>query len=280
MEGQNDISKRHDNAQNDISKNRNIILGIFPNALEKSLFVSLKKIDKIVAALYLVTDVMNPEVPLTHTIRTQSLDLLTAAAALVGGMQPLSRDRVARLSVQVDHVASLVRIGSIAHHISPMNADIIEAELGKVIGVLSDAAQQFAATESSFIASPVKVAQPVVSSDLLKEKSFDETLQRLVSKRHQNDIKTTLIGQNDTIKDSTQIKTTFQNDIQIKPKKIDRKQEILQAIKGSQPSTLNDLRRLIKDCSEKTLQRELAALIAMGLVRKEGNKRWTTYKVV
>ena len=242
--------------------------------------MSLKKIDKIVAALYLVTDVMNPEVPLTHTIRTQSLDLLTAAAALVGGMQPLSRDRVARLSVQVDHVASLVRIGSIAHHISPMNADIIEAELGKVIGVLSDAAQQFAATESSFIASPVKVAQPVVSSDLLKEKSFDETLQRLVSKRHQNDIKTTLIGQNDTIKDSTQIKTTFQNDIQIKPKKIDRKQEILQAIKGSQPSTLNDLRRLIKDCSEKTLQRELAALIAMGLVRKEGNKRWTTYKVV
>ena len=280
MEGQNDISKRHDNAQNDISKNTNIILGIFPNAPEKSLFVSLKKIDKIVAALYLVTDVMNPEVPLTHTIRTQSLDLLTAAAALVGGMQPLSRDRVARLSVQVDHVASLVRIGSIAHHISPMNADIIEAELGKVIGVLSDAAQQFAATESSFIASPVKVAQPVVSSDLLKEKSFDETLQRLVSKRHQNDIKTTLIGQNDTIKDSTQIKTTFQNDIQIKPKKIDRKQEILQAIKGSQPSTLNDLRRLIKDCSEKTLQRELAALIAMGLVRKEGNKRWTTYKVV
>ncbi len=280
MEGQNDISKRHDNAQNDISKNTNIILGIFPNALEKSLFVSLTKIDKIVAALYLVTDVMNPEVPLTHTIRTQSLDLLTAAAALVGGMQPLSRDRVARLSVQVDHVASLVRIGSIAHHISPMNADIIEAELGKVIGVLSDAAQQFAATESSFIASPVKVAQPVVSSDLLKEKSFDETLQRLVSKRHQNDIKTTLIGQNDTIKDSTQIKTTFQNDIQIKPKKIDRKQEILQAIKGSQPSTLNDLRRLIKDCSEKTLQRELAALIAMGLVRKEGNKRWTTYKVV
>jgi hypothetical protein len=280
MDSQNDISKRHDNAQNDISKNTNIILGLFPNSLEKSLFVSLKKIDKIVAALYLVTDVMNPDVPLTHTIRTQSLELLSAAAALVGGAQPLSRDRIARLLVQVDHVASLVRIGSIAHHISPMNADIIETELGKVVGVLSDAAQQFAATESSFIASPVKVAQPVVSSDILKEKSFDETLQRLASKRHQNDIKTTLIGKNDTVNDITQIKTTFQNDITTKANKIDRKQEILQAIKGSQPSTLNDLRRLIKDCSEKTLQRELAALIAMGLVRKEGNKRWTTYKVV
>lgn len=280
---QNDITKGHYNSQNDISNKSHILYGLFTNPLEKTLFVSVKKIEKIVAATYLVTDVMDKSLALTESLRKDSLELLTTAYGLLTSKEGVSRGSLTRVSVRLDQVISLVHIGSIAHHISQMNADIIVNELTKLVDIFSDEASKLATQEQAFIVSSVPMSQPLISGDIMRDTAFDEVVARYQSKRHQNDIKTTLLHQNDIVKDVTKIKTTYQKDI-IKSSlkmndKLDRKQEILNVIKSKGVCTLADIKGMVTDCSDKTLQREVNTLVEMNVVKKEGNKRWTTYQL-
>ena len=52
---------------------------------------------------------------------------------------------------------------------------------------------------------------------------------------------------------------------------------VLELVRKYKRVSIKDLSSVIKDCSEKTIQRELASLIAEGLVRKEGERRWSVY---
>jgi predicted HTH transcriptional regulator len=44
--------------------------------------------------------------------------------------------------------------------------------------------------------------------------------------------------------------------------------------------SIKDIRTAITGCSEKTIQRELANLISQGLIKREGERRWSVYKPV
>jgi len=60
----------------------------------------------------------------------------------------------------------------------------------------------------------------------------------------------------------------------------ERSRIILDYIKKHKQASIKDLSTIITDCSEKTIQRELALLIQQGLVRKEGERRWSVYLLV
>ena len=44
--------------------------------------------------------------------------------------------------------------------------------------------------------------------------------------------------------------------------------------------TKQDIAQTIRDCSEKTIQRELIALIQGGIVKKTGERRWSKYSLI
>jgi len=52
---------------------------------------------------------------------------------------------------------------------------------------------------------------------------------------------------------------------------------ILGFVRKHAGSSIKDMSKIIKDCSEKTIQRELALLIAQGLIEKRGERRWSIY---
>ncbi len=54
-------------------------------------------------------------------------------------------------------------------------------------------------------------------------------------------------------------------------------QKILDFLKLNPSSSIKDIAGVVKNCSEKTIQRELAILIEQGLVQKVGERRWTVY---
>lgn len=280
MNNQNDISKRHSNKQvtnqNDIFQKSLYLDAFFKNPLEKSLYIAAKKIEKIVGAIYLITDVMGNDLPLTTSLRSESIDLLANAFDVIAHDQTPTAREMLEVSLRLDHVASLVRIGLLAHHISPMNADIVLSELDSVSKVYYQLINDRNKEESHFVFSRVDINQPMITQSFMQDPLFEGIINHYDSKRHQNDIKTTLSNQNDTIKDKEEIKTTIQKDII----KIDRKQDILKILRSKQVGTLTDIKGWIPDVSDKTLQRELAELIAMNLVKKEGNKRWTTYRII
>lgn len=57
----------------------------------------------------------------------------------------------------------------------------------------------------------------------------------------------------------------------------DRRTTILSVVQQKDRITIKDVAQVIKDVSEKTIQRELLALVAQGVLVKEGERRWSTY---
>jgi predicted transcriptional regulator len=65
----------------------------------------------------------------------------------------------------------------------------------------------------------------------------------------------------------------------VKDKKDSRKNAILSILKKNSHLTIKDFVKVIVDCSEKTIQRELIDLVEKGIVKKEGERRWSTYSL-
>jgi len=59
----------------------------------------------------------------------------------------------------------------------------------------------------------------------------------------------------------------------------DRRAIILGLLQRKDRITVKDVANVIKDCSDKTLQRELLALVGQGVLVKEGERRWSTYRL-
>ncbi len=78
----------------------------------------------------------------------------------------------------------------------------------------------------------------------------------------------------DTVKDSVK-DTTKQTNKGHTP----RTNLILDYIRTHKGASIKDIASVIRDCSEKTVQRELNELITQGLVRRVGERRWSTYEL-
>ena len=62
--------------------------------------------------------------------------------------------------------------------------------------------------------------------------------------------------------------------------KIARRNDVLNVVRSKGQVSIKDILSIIKDISEKTVQRELLGLVKEGVLQKEGEKRWSTYKLV
>jgi hypothetical protein len=62
--------------------------------------------------------------------------------------------------------------------------------------------------------------------------------------------------------------------------RLNRKTSILNFIKQNKEAQIKDILTHIGDCSEKTIQRELNELIKDGVLKKEGDRRWSKYSLL
>lgn len=59
-----------------------------------------------------------------------------------------------------------------------------------------------------------------------------------------------------------------------------RQDQILSFINGRKSAVIKDISTLFPDVSEKTIQRELGALVDTGRITKRGSKRWSIYMAI
>lgn len=310
MKGSNNSEKRHELGKgvsvNDTRKEALFYNDIFNQPLEKSLIVYARKIEKITTALYLVTDVMDPEIPLTQSLRLESLGLLNGCFQVLTRQTPgitgtkITPTELTQIMVRLEHVISLISIGRIAHHISEMNAQVLITELEKVARCLNEDLRELSKKYTSYLQPRIepKESQPILSHAILDDVSFDELEKRRLKDNGKtiNDIKdindkkaiitqitskkpqvsvqahSSKIGINDIEKTAHLNKPTAQN--------TDRKQSIINVIQSHKNASMQDITKFVTGYSEKTLQRELVSLIQSGVIKKIGDKRWATYHLV
>lgn len=59
-----------------------------------------------------------------------------------------------------------------------------------------------------------------------------------------------------------------------------RKNRIIDLFKTGATLTIKDISKVIVDCSEKTIQRELLEMVNQGVLKKEGERRWSKYTLI
>lgn len=221
--------------------------------MEKSI---IQKIQKIVSALYLVTDHIKDSDAIKWEIREESVALVSSAM-LINSAYSLDQNHArSLLKASADKIISLINVCSNISLISRANASIIIAELESQSRLLlkdgsEHALPGYILSESFFSTDgDVKDTNGQSSKILETDKSTNGT-------------------------SPTQISSTRT----IVEKQIIRKDRILAILKQNSNLTIKDFTNVIKDCSEKTIQRELIALVKSGVVKRIGERRWSTYSL-
>jgi hypothetical protein len=218
----------------------------------------IQKAQKITSALYLITDLIKDSDSIKWEIREEGIALVSSALML-NTSYAVEKEHALRLFLSTsDKLLSFLNICLISSVISNMNATIVINEIQSIVDyikkeqmmsekslpgyILSD---EFFATDDSNKLESVKVKGQVGTGKITGSS---------VSKN-------TSVGGDKNIRQTT------------------RKDDILNLLKKESNLTIKDFAKVIKDCSEKTIQRELISLVKEGVVKRAGERRWSTYSL-
>jgi predicted transcriptional regulator len=210
-----------------------------------------KKTEKIVSALYLLSSFISDKEPLKWQIREAGLKLLSQILSL--------SDRPIQGVYLITLILSFLEAGYIGGIISSMNFSILKTELENLVTLVDleekNRLKGAVFTDNFFV--PDLPDKSLFSSGISKGHNILSN-RRLSFKNNESKIKD---------KSNRLFERTNRQDI------------IIDLLKKNKELGIKDFVSAIKDCSEKTVQRELATLVAKGQVKKEGEKRWSRYSL-
>lgn len=236
---------------------------IFSNVFEKDIkrVYIYKKAERLAKAIHLITPAFRHSPSLYDRVNRVSVALVDAAI-----LPPASaKDALSRELLALSSVLSIARTSGV---LSPMNADLIGREAHLLLEEVAGYEEpRVTLPESVTLAELARAATPAMSE--ARHSSASDTVPMKSVARPAS------IGQDKGhIKDKPQ-----KTEVSREPKRNDRREAILSTLRAKGPSYIKDISTAIRDVSEKTIQRELQALVADGVVTRTGERRWTTYEL-
>jgi predicted transcriptional regulator len=291
-------SKRHKRVN---SMRQNVFYTI-KNKENKQLFKLSKKTEKITSAIFMVSELLTSQDPLRQHLRTVGLELLEITFRMARTKAHLVEEVLQECILTCEHVHSLLDILHMNMALSDMNHAILVHEIellekSFIENVKYDTRYRF--EEYSAITN-MRLAPHFFGTEFddtptqIETETTPRTSDEVTSLHTQGHAVTSKIKKTspeilkDNIKDIQ--KSKGQNVVYKSPKsdseesssfvsqfKYERRTIMLSLIKRKGSATMQDITEIIKNCSTKTLQREIQELIDEGIVIKKGNRRWTTY---
>lgn len=229
-----------------------------------------KKIEKLASAAYIITSLFSDNEPIKWVLRKKSADLLSFSVALTYKETSNSSqvDLVHDLKIKVVELVSLFEISSNGGLISAMNFSVLKNEFFNLIDMLN--------TSTSL---PDKLVQKSVSEILSSlDYTYTQSPKSAEEKTFGQSVDASKVAHAmsfSSVKDR-QLPKTINND---NLKKSNRQSIILSFLRKKREATIKDIIEVIKDCSEKTVQRELNYLISKGVLKRVGVRRWSKYSI-
>ncbi len=229
---------------------------------------------KLTTAVYLVTGLFPNDEPLKWHLRAKSIYLLSDLADFESAHIKKTRMECADKVVRSIHeIMSFINMGSIAEIISPMNKDIIVREYTALLHICKEIIEAHSKNVEGIVSNFFNFNDRVT---VLPEKSGKEISNRQNLKDIQK-VQRHIYTQSSRL--SQVSPTTDGNKKSVVPEGQERREKILSIIKDKKRVTLRDVTDVIHGCSEKTLQRDLLDLVLGGILKKEGERRWTVYSL-
>jgi hypothetical protein len=233
-----------------------------------------KKTEKLITAIYLITGFFDDKEPMKWRLRELGSKLLSHSEK----------------GQTVSETLSLLRVAKNAGLISDMNFDIISREFNRLIPAAPT-------LETVFLKDPEEVV-PVASSKTAEP-------QRELAAEHKvplygSSVEVPVVATrpaellppigtvtptavSDTVKDTTPTQRESAKPLKefgvVAVKKNSRQSTIIGLLKRKKEIMIKDVSPLIDGVSEKTIQRELLAMVKAGILKKEGEKRWSRYSL-
>ncbi len=249
-------------------------LGFF--SAEDYLLYVFKKVEKITAALYLVSGLLKDEEPIKWELRDRGMDLLTSSFTASSTLPGDKNVVIQSLFTAALETISLLNVAKISNLITEMNHRLLVREIDNILGLLRDRLAS-SAENAGYVLSDVFFKTPNLFTTDFKSTGGQTTGQSSGSSAHDSH------GGQLSKKTNSEIlainKPLHKGHADVQEKKSERQELIITALKGQSNLTIKDFSRIIKDCSEKTIQRELLAMVDNGLIKKEGERRWSRYSL-
>lgn len=233
---------------------------IFSNIFEKDIrrVYIYKKAERLAKAIHLVAPAFRNSPALRDRMDHVAVGLVDAAI-----LPPTSaRDALSRELLALSSVLSIGRTGGL---LSSMNAELIAREAQMLL-------QEVAAYE-----------EPRLFLD--DAPSLAELAKELAAERHAPSARPLRPAPQSNVSRPAPAGTARraapkgQDKGHVSDKTNDRREAILSILRSKGPSYIKDVSTVIRDVSEKTIQRELQALAEEGTVIRSGERRWTTYAI-
>ncbi|MFA6608847.1 MAG: hypothetical protein WCT07_02975 [Candidatus Paceibacterota bacterium] len=273
-----------------------------------------KKSERLVTALYLVTDLMTDSEPIKHGLRKNAVALLSSMNSL---SQLDVKDRVIEFKMSlksVTEITSLLHVAITTGIVSEMNGELLmegfralQLVLEKKQPILTkemliidneeslsdDEGFASAVTSTSYdVLTPLNIARLHSSDQELRRTQESLRQSHIVSKLESKDNKGQHLSDKTQEKESVNIKdtstvhsvlidhstkntSTLSSSFQMR--KQSRREQILALFVKGVDVSIKDIAARIRGCSEKTIQRELNALLYDNVIERIGEKRWSRY---
>jgi DNA-binding transcriptional ArsR family regulator len=244
------------------SQNEDFVLekGIFNNIFEKDIrrvFI-YKKAERLAKALHLIAPAFSESVSLKNRMDAVAIGLIDAAVLPPG----VARTALSRELLALSSVLGIARTGGL---LSVMNAELIAREAHALL-------QEVAVYEEPrLFLDDAPTLSDIAKIALKKDPQQNVNIpqRQFVAPRIPRPIPAAGY-KGHAIKDNSQAGS---------PAVKDRREAIVSVIRNKGSVSIKDISTLIRDVSEKTIQRELAALVDSGLVTKQGERRWSVYSL-
>jgi hypothetical protein len=239
-------NKPQSGAKNDFVLEKDIFTNIFEKDIRR-VFI-YKKSERLAKAIHLITPAFAASPSLRDRLDSIAVGLISAAIMPPG----LAREAFSRELLTLSSVLSIARSGGI---LSPMNALLISDEAHSLLS-------EVAAYEEPrlFLDDSPTLAELAKNLGKVSRENVKYPMQKEIvrSKRPTQEYK----GHIKDTRDSG------------------RHDAILSMIKEKGTVYIKDISTILRDVSEKTIQRELQKLVLEGKIAKKGSRRWTEYSFI
>ncbi|MFH1402206.1 MAG: hypothetical protein ABIG87_01100 [Patescibacteria group bacterium] len=235
----------------------------YQNDLYLTFFV--KKVERIVSVLYLLTSYFPESEILKWKLREQGVALMSDSVSL-NKNQVSYKDKIfSNIQNTILEIISFLEVASVANLVSEMNIEIFKREFNLLLSLISNNQQKLK-----------EQILPYLDGNCFKIKDKNLRLK---------EIKNVLESVKDIVPDKGHSKGQglFSAPNAKRPlisnteKKGSRRDNIMKLLSKGQKMTIKDISKVIGDCGSKTIQRELQAMMKEKIINKEGERRWSKY---